>query len=139
MLGYSSSLNRVWLPQAAPPVEGGVLEAGRLDADAAGDMVADGFRPPALPVVELPARRQRRRASLLVIRAKPEAVTAGISTTETEFLASIVLPDNTTSESGCSPGSTNPAAPARSLPCCPRQATMPADQPVRSRRRLPDR
>ena len=42
------------------------------------------------------ACRQRRRALLLVIKAKLEAVTAGISTIETEFLANIVLPDNTT-------------------------------------------
>ena len=33
---------------------------------------------------------------MLVIKAKLEAVTAGISTIETEFLANIVLPDNTT-------------------------------------------
>ena len=32
----------------------------------------------------------------MVIKAKLEAVTAGISTIETEFLANIVLPDNTT-------------------------------------------
>ncbi len=42
------------------------------------------------------ACRQRWRALLLVIRAKLEAVTVGISTIETEFLANIVLPDNTT-------------------------------------------
>ena len=42
------------------------------------------------------ACRQRWRALLLVIKAKLEAVTAGISTIETEFLANIVLPDNTT-------------------------------------------
>ena len=42
------------------------------------------------------ASRQRWRALLLVIKAKLEAVTAGISTIETEFLANIVLPDNTT-------------------------------------------
>ena len=42
------------------------------------------------------ACRQRWRALLLVIKAKLEAVTAGISTVETEFLANIVLPDNTT-------------------------------------------
>ena len=41
------------------------------------------------------ACRQRWRALLLVIKAKLEAVTAGISTIETEFLANIVLPDNT--------------------------------------------
>ena len=35
-------------------------------------------------------------ALLLVIKAKLEAVTAGISTIETEFLANIVLPYNTT-------------------------------------------
>ena len=42
------------------------------------------------------ACRQRWRALLLVIKAKLEAVSAGISTIETEFLANIVLPDNTT-------------------------------------------
>ncbi len=42
------------------------------------------------------ACRQKWRALLLVIKAKLEAVTAGISTIETEFLANIVLPDNTT-------------------------------------------
>ena len=42
------------------------------------------------------ACRQRWRALLLVIKAKLEAVTAGIATIETEFLANIVLPDNTT-------------------------------------------
>ena len=35
-------------------------------------------------------------ALLLVIKVKLEAATAGISTIETEFLANIVLPDNTT-------------------------------------------
>ena len=40
--------------------------------------------------------RQRWRALLLVIKAELEAVTTGISTIETEFLANIVLPDNTT-------------------------------------------
>ena len=40
------------------------------------------------------ACRQRWRALLLVIKAKLEAVTAGISTIEAEFLANIVLPDN---------------------------------------------
>ena len=33
---------------------------------------------------------------LLVIKAKLEAVTTGISTLKAEFLANIVLPDNTT-------------------------------------------
>ena len=42
------------------------------------------------------ASRQRWRALLLVIKAKLEAVTAGISTIEAESLANIVLPDNTT-------------------------------------------
>ncbi len=42
------------------------------------------------------ACRQGWRALLLVIKAKLEAVTAGISTIETEFLANIVLPVNTT-------------------------------------------
>lgn len=42
------------------------------------------------------ACRQRWRALVLVIKAKLEAVEAGISTAENEFLANIVLPDNTT-------------------------------------------
>ena len=42
------------------------------------------------------ACRQRWRALLLVVKAKLEAVSAGISTLEAEFLANIVLPDNTT-------------------------------------------
>ena len=42
------------------------------------------------------ACRQRWRALLLVIKAKLEAISAGISTVEAEFLANIVLPDNTT-------------------------------------------
>ena len=42
------------------------------------------------------ACRQKWRALLLVVKAKLEAVSAGISTVETEFLANIVLPDNTT-------------------------------------------
>ena len=40
--------------------------------------------------------RQKWRALLLVVKAKLEAVSAGISTIETEFLANIVLPNNTT-------------------------------------------
>ena len=42
------------------------------------------------------ACRQRWRVLLLVIKAKLEAVTVGIPTIETAFLANIVLPDNTT-------------------------------------------
>ncbi len=42
------------------------------------------------------ACRQKWRALLLVIKAKLEAVSAGISTVEAEFLANIVLPDNAT-------------------------------------------
>ena len=42
------------------------------------------------------ACRQSWRALLLVIKAKLEAVSAGISTIESEFLANIVLPDNRT-------------------------------------------
>lgn len=39
------------------------------------------------------AQRQRWRAAALIIKAKLEAVEAGISTVEEEFLASTVLPD----------------------------------------------
>lgn len=42
------------------------------------------------------ATRQRWRALSLVIKAKLEAVEAGISEFEQEFLANIVLPDGTT-------------------------------------------
>ena len=42
------------------------------------------------------ACRQRWRALALVIKAKLEAVTAGITTVEDEFLAHTVLPDGTT-------------------------------------------
>lgn len=40
--------------------------------------------------------RQRWRALALVIKAKLEAVESGITTVEQEFLAHIVLPDNST-------------------------------------------
>lgn len=40
--------------------------------------------------------RQKWRALALVIKAKLEAVAAGITTVEDEFLAQTVLPDNTT-------------------------------------------
>jgi hypothetical protein len=42
------------------------------------------------------AVRQRWRALLLVVKAKLEAVEAGITTLQDEFLAGIVLPDNST-------------------------------------------
>ena len=42
------------------------------------------------------AERQAWRALLLVIKAKLEAVGAGITTLEEEFLANMVLPDNST-------------------------------------------
>ena len=42
------------------------------------------------------AQRQRWRALALVIKAKLEAVEAGITEFESEFLAHIVLPDGTT-------------------------------------------
>ena len=42
------------------------------------------------------AERQSWRALLLVIKAKLEAIEAGITTFEQEFLANMVLPDNTT-------------------------------------------
>ena len=52
-------------------------------------------KPPRQKDVEQ-ASRQRWQALLLVIKAKLEAVTAGISTVEAEFLANVVLPDNRT-------------------------------------------
>lgn len=42
------------------------------------------------------AQRQRWRALNLVVKAKLEAVEAGITSFDEEFLAHIVLPDNTT-------------------------------------------
>jgi hypothetical protein len=42
------------------------------------------------------AQRQRWRALLLIIKAKLEAVAAGITTIEDEFLAHTVLPDGST-------------------------------------------
>ena len=42
------------------------------------------------------ARRQKWRALLLVVKAKLEAVDAGITTVENEFMAHIVLPNDTT-------------------------------------------
>lgn len=42
------------------------------------------------------AIRQRWRALLLVVKAKLEAVEAGISTVEREFLDSVMLPDGST-------------------------------------------
>jgi hypothetical protein len=41
------------------------------------------------------AKRQRWRALNLIVKAKLEAVECGISTIEREFLADVVLPDNT--------------------------------------------
>ena len=49
------------------------------------------------------ACRQRWRALLLIIRAKLEAVEAGITTLESEFLANIVLPDGGTMGQWLSP------------------------------------
>ena len=40
--------------------------------------------------------RERWRSLALIVKAKLEAVTAGITTLETEFLAHIVLPDGST-------------------------------------------
>lgn len=42
------------------------------------------------------AARQRWRALALVVKAKLEAIDAGISTFEAEFLANVVLPDGST-------------------------------------------
>jgi predicted DNA-binding protein len=50
------------------------------------------------------ATRQRWRALALVVKAKLEAVEAGISEFEDEFLAYIVLPDNKTLSEHVRPG-----------------------------------
>jgi hypothetical protein len=52
--------------------------------------------PPAAEAAFEQAVRQRWRALALVIKAKLEAVAAGITTIEQEFLAHIVLPDGRT-------------------------------------------
>lgn len=59
---------------------------------------ARGYRrEPAAQAAEYErAVRQRWRALALVIKAKLEAVAAGISTIEAEFLAAVVLPDGNT-------------------------------------------
>ena len=73
------------------------------------------------------ACRLRWRASL-VIKAKLEGVTAGISTIETECLANILLPNNTTAGEWMLP-----QIDRAYRTCCPRQATIPANPQVRSR------
>ena len=50
------------------------------------------------------AERQAWRALLLVIKAKLEAVEAGITSIEQEFLPNMVLPDNTTVGENMLPG-----------------------------------
>lgn len=57
-----------------------------------------GYRRTAEQVAEAydQAVRQRWRALALVIKAKLEAVTAGITTIEDEFLAHVMLPDGST-------------------------------------------
>jgi hypothetical protein len=50
------------------------------------------------------AVRQRWRALALVIKAKLEAVAAGITTIEDEFLAHIMLPDGSTVGEYTAPG-----------------------------------
>ena len=52
--------------------------------------------PDAIQTAWEQAQRQRWRALALVIKAKLEAVEAGITQFEAEFLAHIVLPDGTT-------------------------------------------
>lgn len=42
------------------------------------------------------AKRQRWRALVLIVKAKLEAIAAGISTIEREFMADVVLPNNAT-------------------------------------------
>ena len=85
------------------------------------------------------ACRQRWRALLLVIKAKLEAVTAGISTIETEFLANIVLPHNITAGEWMLPRSTEPIAPARCPLCCPPPGTPATSPQGPSRCPLPER
>ena len=65
---------------------------------------------------------------LLVIKAKLEAVTAGISTIETEFLANIVLPDNTTAGEWMLPQIDRAYRTGEMPLCCPLPGT-PATSP----------
>ncbi len=65
------------------------------------------------------ACRQRWRALLLVIKAKLEAVTAGISTS----WPTSSCPTTPPRASGCYPRSTGPIAPARCRPCYRRPDT----------------
>ena len=73
-----------------------------LELPAPEDFRLTGHRPPRKRTQKQwedaysQACRQRWRALLLVVKAKLEAVAAGIATFETEFMAHIVLPDSRT-------------------------------------------
>jgi hypothetical protein len=69
------------------------------------------------------AQRQRWRALALVIKAKLEAVAAGITEFESEFLAHIVLPDGTTVGDWVAPQ----VARAYELGTMPKMLPMPDD------------
>ena len=69
------------------------------------------------------ASRQRWRALALVIKAKLEAVAAGITEFESEFLAHIVLPDGTTVGAWIQPQ----VARAYELGTMPKMLPMPGD------------
>ena len=84
------------------------------------------------------ACRQRWRALLLVIKAKLEAVTAGISTIETEFLANIVLPDNATAGEWMLPQIDRAYRTGEMPPLLPAAGSDP-DPPVPFRYRQPER
>ena len=71
------------------------------------------------------ACRQRWRALLLVIKAKLEAVTAGIQPSRPSSWPTSCCPTTPPPASGCSPRSTEPIAPARCRRCARRRAHRP--------------
>ena len=84
------------------------------------------------------ACRQRCRALLLVIKTKLGAVSTGIATIKTKFLANIVLPDNTTAGEWMLPRLIGPTAPARCRLCCRPPGIPTSALPVQYRCRPPD-
>jgi hypothetical protein len=86
MLAFRASGRMIRFELPMPPLaDFRYTPSGRRERDHAG-MVAEREK----------AMRQRWRALALVVKAKLEAVEAGISEFEQEFMANIVLPDNTT-------------------------------------------
>lgn len=74
---------RILMPMPHPS-ESETTDAGRMRSEAATMRAHEQ------------AVRQRWRALVLIIKAKLEAVTSGISTIEREFMADVVMPNNQT-------------------------------------------